>query len=144
MRTHVTTEKEIKREWYLIDASDVVLGRLSSEIADILRGKKKPNFSPRLDCGDYCVVVNTARVKITGSKIDNKSYFSHSGYPGGLREQALKKLINEDPSQVVYRAVWGMLPKNKLRDQMIKKLKLYTGTEHNHQANKPREYAIKG
>lgn len=144
METHVTKNKEIERSWYLIDAKNQVLGRLASEVADLLRGKKKSTFAPNLDCGDYCVVINTAKVKLTGNKISAKTYYSHSGYPGALKERTVEKLIQEDPNQVIYRAVWGMLPNNKLRPVFIKKLKLFSGNDYDHQAQQPQEYQLKG
>lgn len=137
MRTHVTKPSEIERASHLVDADGQVLGRLASTVAGLLRGKGKVNYSPHLDVGDFVIIVNAAKVKVTGKKIDRKTYFSHSGYPGGAKVVAMRKLMESRPQEVVRRAVRGMLPKNKLGRRMIKKLRVYAGPDHPHQAQKP-------
>lgn len=142
MKTHVTKVKEISRQWYLIDADGQVLGRLSTAVADILRGKNKPYFSPSVDCGDYVVIINTAKVKVTGNKMADKKYYRHSGYPGGIKEESLEKALSRDPNMVIYHAIRGMLPKNKLSDKMLDKLKLFPDENHHHEAQKPQKIDI--
>jgi large subunit ribosomal protein L13 len=136
-KTHVTKPSEIERRHYLVDADGKILGRLATQVAQILRGKGKVNFSPHLDTGDFVIVVNAAKIQITGKKLDTKTYFSHSGYPGGARYVAMSKLMQTKPDQVVRRAVKGMLPKNKLGRKMLKKLRVYPGPEHPHEAQQP-------
>ncbi|MBI3981027.1 50S ribosomal protein L13 [Candidatus Microgenomates bacterium] len=128
--TRPTTSKEITRKWYLIDARDQILGRLSTQIALLLMGKKKPYFARNLDCGDYVVVINSALVKVTGKKEQNKLYRRHSGYPGGYKEEPLNKLKSRKPTEILQHAVSGMLPKNKLRDRMLKRLYLFAQDQH--------------
>jgi large subunit ribosomal protein L13 len=142
MKTHVTKPSDIERKWYLIDANDQVLGRLSTKVADILRGKNKPNFSPHLDCGDYVVIINTEKVRLTGNKVEDKRYYRHSGYPGGIKEETVGDKLAKNPNGIIYHAVKGMLPKNKLSDEIIKKLKLFAGGEHDHEAQKPERIEI--
>jgi large subunit ribosomal protein L13 len=142
MKTYVTKPKEIERKWYLINAEDKTLGRLSTEVANLLRGKNKTEFSPSVDCGDYVVVINTAKIKVTGNKLEEKFYYNYSGYPGGMRQLSLAQLIEKDANKVISFSVRGMLPKNRLNDEIIKKLKLFTGSTHDHEAQKPEKYII--
>jgi large subunit ribosomal protein L13 len=137
MRTYVTKPEDIERDWYVVDASGQTLGRLASEVAQIIRGKHKPTFSPAADVGDYVIVVNAEKIHVTGRKLDQKMYYRHSGYPGGLKELTLGRMLEEHPARVIELAVKGMLPKNKLGRKMIKKLKVYAGPEHPHQAQQP-------
>ena len=137
MSTYMASASNIERKWYVVDASGVVLGRLSAEIAKILRGKHKPNFVPNLDCGDYVIVINAEKVEVTGKKRKEKIYKRHTGYPGGLREITFEKLQAKKPEEIIRHAVKGMLPDGKLGRQMYKKLKVYAGPEHPHTAQKP-------
>ncbi len=137
MKTYSPKAGEIERNWYVVDATNQVLGRLASEIAQILRGKHKPTFAPHIDVGDFVVVVNADKVRITGRKIESKTYFRHSGYPGGKKFTSLAEMLERHPEDVIKIAVKGMLPKNRLASQQIKKLKIYTGPEHPHQAQQP-------
>jgi large subunit ribosomal protein L13 len=129
---------EIEREWYVVDAEGQTLGRLASRIAPILKGKHKPIYTPHLDCGDFVVVVNAEKVRVTGRKLDQKMYYRHSGYPGGLTSIALRDQLARHPERVLQAAVKGMLPKNKLGRRMMKKLKVYAGDSHPHQAQTPK------
>jgi large subunit ribosomal protein L13 len=138
MKTYVPKLDEIQHDWYVIDATDVVLGRLSTKVATLLRGKHRPSFTPGLDTGDFVVVVNAARVKLTGNKWEDKRYYRHSGDPGHLKQQTAGELRKNTPERLVRFAVWGMLPKNRLGRQLLKKLKIYAGAEHPHQAQQPR------
>ena len=137
MKTFVAKEKEIEKKWYLIDAGDKILGRLSSEIANILRGKHKPLFTPHMDAGDYVVVVNAGRVILTGNKLDKKIYYRHSGYIGGLKQTTAKEMRQKRPENLIKYAVKGMLPKNSLGRRQLIKLKVYAGPDHPHQAQNP-------
>lgn len=137
MKTFIAKKEEVQRKWYLIDAKGKVLGRLATLIADKLRGKDKPVFSPHMDCGDFIVVINADKVKLTGNKLDDKKYYRHSGYPGALKTESAKGMLEKKPTMVLELAVRGMLPKNKLRDDFMKKLKLFAGEEHDHEAQKP-------
>ncbi|MGD8245112.1 MAG: 50S ribosomal protein L13 [Anaerolineae bacterium] len=136
-RTYVTKPEDIQRNWYVVDASGQTLGRLASEIARIVRGKHKPIYSPSVDVGDFVIVINAEKVHVTGRKMDQKVYYRHSGYPGGLKEVSLRRMLEEHPTRVIEHAVRGMLPKTKLGQKMIKKLKVYAGSEHPHQAQQP-------
>ncbi len=136
-RTYVTKPEDIQRNWYVVDASGQTLGRLASEIAQVVRGKHKPVYSPSIDAGDYVIVVNAERVHVTGHKLDQKIYYRHSGYPGGLKEVPLRRMLEEHPTRVITHAVKGMLPKNRLGRKMLKKLKVYAGPDHPHQAQQP-------
>lgn len=138
MRTFTAKEAEIERDWYVIDAEGQTLGRLASRIAPILKGKHKPIYTPHLDCGDFVVVVNARKVRVTGRKLDQKFYHHHSGYPGGLTSINLRDQLGRYPERVIQSAIRGMLPKNKLGRRMIKKLKVYAGDSHPHQAQNPR------
>jgi large subunit ribosomal protein L13 len=140
MRTFIPKNEDIEKKWWLIDADGKVLGRLATEVADLIRGKKKPMFTSHLDTGDFVVVVNAEKIKVTGKKIDQKVYYSHSQYPGGLREDRLKDLLEKKPEDVIKKAVWGMIPKNKLGRAVYKKLKVYRGPHHPHEAQNPQEY----
>jgi large subunit ribosomal protein L13 len=142
MKTYIAKSKEIEKKWYLIDAKGVTLGRLATVTADLLRGKNKSLYSPSVDCGDNIIIINTKKIKITGQKLKNKKYYSHSGYPGGLKEKTLEEMMEKNANQVVSRAIKGMLPKNKLSDQIIKKLKLYEENDHTHEAQKPEKLEI--
>ncbi len=137
MKTYSAKESDVKREWYLVDAQGKVLGRLASEIARRLRGKHKPIYTPHVDTGDFVVVVNVDKISLTGKKLTDKMYYRHSGYPGGLRSTPAGKMLKEKPERLLHLAVRGMLPKNSLGRKMLKKLKIYTGGEHPHQAQEP-------
>lgn len=130
---------EVERKWYVVDATDMVLGRLASQVAMVLRGKNKPTFTPNVDTGDYVIIINADKVRLTGKKLEKKYYRYHTGYIGGLKEVQYKKLMAEKPEFVVYKAVKGMLPKNAIGRTMIKKLHVYAGNEHNHLAQQPVE-----
>lgn len=136
-KTFVAKPSEVERKWYVVDATGMVLGRLASQVAAILRGKNKPTFTPNVDTGDYVIIINTDKVVLTGKKLDQKLYRYHTGYIGGLKEVKYSKLMAEHSDKAVYLAVKGMLPKNALGRQMVKKLKLFKGAEHNMQAQKP-------
>ncbi|MCD6451828.1 MAG: 50S ribosomal protein L13 [Acidobacteria bacterium] len=144
MRTYFPKKTEIEKKWYLIDAEGKALGRLASTIATILMGKNKPSYTPFIDMGDYVVVINAEKVKLTGNKLNKKVYRRHSGYPGGLKEILAKDLLAKSPEKLIRLAVWGMLPKNKLRKVRIKKLKIYAGGSHPHQAQKPELIPLNG
>ncbi|HEY84254.1 MAG TPA: 50S ribosomal protein L13 [Chloroflexi bacterium] len=137
MKTYSAREEDIERQWHVVDAQGKTLGRLSSEIARILRGKHKPIYTPHVDCGDYVVVINAEKIWVTGRKLDQKIYYRHSGYPGGLKEITLREQLNKFPERVIEHAVKGMLPKNRLGRRMFKKLKVYAGAEHPHAAQQP-------
>ncbi len=137
MKTYMAKKGEIKRKWYVVDADGLVLGRLASEVAKIIRGKHKPEFTPYIDAGDHVIVLNAEKVVLTGKKLDQKFYRRHSGRPGSMRETAYRKLLAERPEMAVELAVKGMLPKNSLGRAMFKKLKVYKGSEHAHQAQQP-------
>jgi large subunit ribosomal protein L13 len=138
VKTYTVRKGDIKREWYIVDAQGKTLGRLASEIAKILRGKHKPIYVPHLDCGDHVIVVNAEKVRVTGKKLDQKFYYRHSGYPGGLKSINLRDQLQKHPTRVLKAAVRGMLPKNRLGRAMIKKLKVYAGGSHPHQAQQPK------
>lgn len=138
MRTYVPKPTEIARHWYLVDAQGQTLGRLASRIARVLMGKDKPHFAPHLDGGDYVVVVNAEKVRVTGKKLEQMTYYRHSGYPGGLRQMTLGELLKRRPTRAVRLAVKGMLPKNRLGRAMLRKLKVYAGPEHPHEAQHPK------
>ena len=142
MRTYSATPREIEREWLVVDAQGQTLGRLATRIASVLRGKHKPIYSPHLDCGDFVIVVNAEKVAVTGRKLDQKIYYRHSGYPGGLKEIDLRKQLQLHPERVVESAVRGMLPKNRLGRKLFKKLKVYAGPTHPHQAQQPKTLEI--
>ncbi|MBT0585212.1 50S ribosomal protein L13 [Alteromonas oceanisediminis] len=137
MKTFVAKPETVKRDWFVVDATDKTLGRLASEIALRLRGKHKPEYTPHVDTGDYIVVVNAEKITVTGNKAKGKIYYSHSGYPGGLKDTTFEKLIEKKPEMVLEKAVKGMLPKGPLGRAMFRKMKVYAGAEHNHAAQQP-------
>lgn len=137
MKTYFATSENIEQKWFLVDAENQVLGRLATQIAKYLRGKHKPEFTPHADAGDYVVVINAEKIKVTGKKRQDKMYYSHSGFPGGIKEETFAKLQARKPEQIIELAVKGMLPKNTLGRAMLKKLKIYSGGEHQHQAQQP-------
>lgn len=142
MKSYVAKPQELERKWYVVDAEGKTLGRLASQIATILRGKHKPIYTPHVDTGDFVIVLNADKVELTGKKIDQKMYRWHTGYPGGLKERTYREMLNNKPEKVIFHAVKGMLPKNRLGRKMIKKLRVYRGTEHNHQAQQPENLDI--
>ena len=138
MRTISAREQDVQRDWYVIDAQGQTLGRLASRVATLLRGKHKPIYTPHVDCGDYVIVVNAEKIHVTGQKMTQKKYYRHSGYPGGLKEVTLRDQLQKFPDRVIEKAVQGMLPKNRLGRRMFKKLKIYAGPTHPHQAQQPK------
>ena len=144
MSSYVAKPSDIERKWLVIDASGKTLGRLATEVAKLLRGKHKPTYTPFIDTGDYVIVVNASEMVLTGKKLDQKMYRHHSGYAGGLQEISYRNLMNNNPEKALELAVKGMLPKNSLGRQMFKKLKVYAGPEHDHQAQKPEVYTFEG
>ncbi|GAA3120756.1 50S ribosomal protein L13 [Planomonospora alba] len=142
MRTYTPKPAEVERQWYVIDATDIVLGRLASHVATLLRGKHKPIFANHVDTGDFVIVINADKVALTGNKLETKKAYRHSGYPGGLRSMTYAELMDKRPERAVEKAVKGMLPKNALGRKMIKKLKVYSGSEHPHQAQQPVPFEI--
>lgn len=137
MKTFMASPATIDRKWYVVDATDMTLGRLASEVAKVLRGKNKPIFTPHIDCGDNVIVINAEKIKVTGKKMDQKIYYHHSDYVGGLKEATLREKLEKKPEQVIELAVKGMLPKGPLGRQMFTKLHVYAGPEHKHEAQKP-------
>ena len=137
MKTFMASPATIDRKWYVVDATDMTLGRLASEVAKVLRGKNKPIFTPHMDCGDYVIVINAEKIKVTGKKLDDKIYYHHSDYVGGMKEATLREKLASKPEQVIELAVKGMLPKGPLGRQMYTKLHVYAGAEHDHAAQKP-------
>lgn len=142
MKTYVPKKTEIKKNWYLVDAEGKILGRLASKIAQVLSGKNKPIYTPHLDTGDFVVVINAKKVKVTGNKEKKKIYYHYSGYPGGMKEIVYEKLLEKKPALIIQKAVKGMLPKSKLGRKMFKKLKVYAGPEHRHQAQNPEKIEL--
>lgn len=143
MRTYTPKPGDVEKKWYIIDATDVVLGRLAAQVATLLRGKHKPNFAPNADTGDFVVIINAEKVALTGSKREQKIAYHHSGYPGGLKATSYTELLAANPEKAVLKAVAGMLPKNTLGRQQLSKLKVYRGSEHPHAAQKPEQYQLK-
>lgn len=143
MKTFMAKKEDAGRDWYLIDARGKVLGRVAVEIARRLRGKHKPEFTPHADAGDFIVVINAEKIALTGKKLDDKVYYHHSGYPGGIKSITAEKLLRKNPEEVLRQAVKGMLPKNTLGRAMLKKLKIYAGSDHPHEAQTPRSLDIK-
>ena len=137
MKTQFAKKSDIDRKWYVVDAKDVVLGKLATKVAVYLRGKNKPVFTPNSDTGDFIIVINADKIKLTGNKVNDKMYYHHSGYIGGIKAKSAKELLENKPETIIEKAVWGMLPKNRLGRAMIKKLKVYRGAEHPHQAQAP-------
>jgi large subunit ribosomal protein L13 len=142
MKTFVPKKDDVVKTWWLVNAEGKVLGRLATEVAVLLRGKNKPQFSNFLDIGDFVIVVNAEKVSVTGRKLAQKEYYSHSQYPGGLKTEVLKDKLARSPEEVIRRAVWGMIPKNKLGRAVYKKLKVYRGPDHPHQAQNPKDYVF--
>ena len=142
MKTYVATPENRQRDWYVVDAEGKTLGRLATQIADVLRGKNKPVYTPHVDTGDFVVVVNAEKIAVTGQKLDQKLYHSHSGYPGGLRTRTLRTQLERRPTEVLRKAVKGMLPRNRLGRSMMSKLRIYAGAEHPHAAQSPRALTL--
>lgn len=143
MKTYVTKPADIERKWHVVDAEGQTLGRLATQIAVLLRGKHKPIYSPSVDCGDYVVVINAEKIEVTGRRLEQKHYYRHSGYPGGLRQISLRDQLEKFPTRPVELAVKGMLPKNRLGRKMFKKLKVYAGADHPHEAQQPEPYELR-
>ena len=143
-KTFVTKTQEIEREWHVVDATGQTLGRLASRIARIIRGKHKPIYAPSVDAGDYVIVVNAEKIHVTGGKLDKKIYYRHSGYPGGIKEISLREQLDKHPTRVIKYAVRGMLPRNRLGRRMFKKLKVYAGPDHPHEAQQPKPLELEG
>jgi len=144
MKTYMAKPQTVEAKWYLVDATNMPLGRLASQVASILRGKNKPEYTPHVDMGDYVIVINTDKVVLTGNKLKDKKYFHHTGFVGGMKEVGYDELMRTRSDFVVQKAVKGMLPKNSLGAHMIKKLKVFKGAEHNHEAQKPELISLKG
>ena len=142
MKTYMANAQTVERKWYVVDATGIPMGRLASKVAAILRGKNKPTFTPNVDCGDFVIILNSDKVVLTGKKLEDKFYRYHTGYIGGLKEISYKKMLEEKSDLAVYEAVKGMLPKNSLGRDMIKKLRVYKGDQHNHAAQKPEELKL--
>jgi large subunit ribosomal protein L13 len=142
MKTEVAKIEDVKRDWYIVDAQDAVLGRLSTQVANVLRGKNKALYTPSVDTGDFVIVVNAEKIALTGRKLADKIYYNHSGYVGGLKEISAGKLLEKNPGDLIKRAVKGMLPKNKLARAMLSKLKIYAGPNHPHAAQQPKNLAL--
>lgn len=143
-QTTMANEKTIERKWYVIDAEGKNLGRLASEVSFVLTGKNKPIYTPHVDCGDNVIIINAEKVVLTGNKLEDKKYYNHSGYPGGLRVRTAKEMVNKYPVELLERTIWGMLPKGRLGRQIYKKLYVYAGSEHKHTAQQPVKLEIKG
>jgi large subunit ribosomal protein L13 len=143
LKTYVPKEGEIKKQWHLIDADGKVLGKVAAEAAKLLRGKHKPTYTPYLDCGDHVVIINAAKLRVTGAKMEQKMYYRHSGYPGGLREQNLAEMREKHPDRALYLAVKGMLPHNRLGRKLATHFRVYAGSEHEQQAQNPQPYEVK-
>lgn len=143
-QTFMANPQNVERKWYVVDATDLVLGRLSTEVAVLLRGKHKPTYTPHVDCGDYVIIVNAEKIALTGNKLNDKLYYRHSGYPGGLKTRTAKKMLELQPQKVVEASIRGMLPHNRLGDDMYRKLYVYCGPDHPHQAQKPEAYTLRG
>ncbi len=144
MKTYHAKPGEVEREWLVVDASDIVLGRLASQVAQILKGKHKPQYTPHVDTGDFVIVVNASKIRLTGNKMADKMKYRHSGFPGGLKEVPIATMLEKRPERVIELAVKGMLPKNTLGRAMLKKLKVYGGPDHPHEAQQPREITLEG
>lgn len=142
MKTFVAKPSTIDRDWYIVDASGKRLGRLATQIADTLRGKNKPQYTPNIDTGDFVVVVNAEKIAVTGNKLEDKIYYRHTGYPGGIKQRTLGEMLERQPEEVIRKAVRGMMPKNRLGRAQLKKLKIYAGPDHPHEAQQPSELEI--
>jgi large subunit ribosomal protein L13 len=143
MKTVSAKKEEVQHEWYLVDATDKILGRLATQIANVLRGKNKPIFTPHVDTGDFIIVTNAEKVKLTGKKLENKRYYRHSGYPGGFRVRTAQEVLKKKPEDLIMLAVKGMLPKNRLGSKLLTKLKVYAGKAHPHEAQQPKVLELK-
>lgn len=143
MSTYSAKPQDVKRQWYVVDASEAPLGRVATEIAQLLTGKGKPMFTKHIDCGDYVVVVNADKIQVTGGKMEKKIYYRHSGFPGGIKQRTLQEQMDRDPTEAITHAVRGMLPVNKLRDDRLARLKVYAGEVHAHEAQKPQKISVK-
>ncbi len=141
-KTYVATPENRQRDWYVVDADGKTLGRLATQLADVLRGKRKPEYTPHCDTGDFVVVVNAEKIAVTGRKLEQKTYWRHSGYPGGIRSRTLAEMLDRQPEEVIRKAVKGMLPRNRLGRQQLTKLKVYAGTDHPHAAQQPKPLEI--
>jgi large subunit ribosomal protein L13 len=144
VKTYVANATDRQRDWHLVDADGQTLGRMATQIAEILRGKRKPEYTPHCDVGDFVVVVNAAKIHVTGNKLQDKRYYRHSGYPGGIRSRTLAEMLERRPEEVIRKAVKGMLPRNRLARKQLLKLKIYPGPEHPHQAQKPAPMEVAG
>lgn len=142
-KTFSAKPTDVVRKWYIVDASEVTLGRVATQVAVLLTGKSKPQFTKHIDCGDFVIVINADQLKVTGTKLETKMYYHHSGFPGGLRERSLKDVMANDSTEAVKHAIRGMLPVNKLRDERLLRLKIYAGSEHKHEAQKPEAFSLK-
>ncbi|MCH9007292.1 MAG: 50S ribosomal protein L13 [Calditrichaeota bacterium] len=142
MKTYIANPEEVEQKWLLVDANGQVLGRLASQVATILRGKHKPIFSPHMDVGDHVVIINADKIRVTGKKASTKRYYRHTGYPGGLRSDSFEQLMQKAPEQILKKAIWGMMPHNKLGKKMVKKLRVYAGEAHPHEAQKPEKIEL--
>jgi large subunit ribosomal protein L13 len=142
MKTYVATAESRQRDWYVVDAEGKTLGRLATQIADVLRGKRKPEYTPHVDTGDFVIVVNAAKVAVTGNKRTDKVYYRHTGYPGGIRSRTLAEMLRRQPEEVIRKAVKGMLPRNRLARRQLTKLKVYAGPEHPHKAQQPKPMEV--
>ncbi len=142
VKTYQATASDREREWWVVDADGKTLGRLATQIAEVLRGKRKPTYTPHVDVGDFVVVINAEKIRVTGKKLTDKRYYRHSGYPGGIRSQTLGDLLERRPEEVIRRAVKGMLPRNRLARAQLTKLKVYAGSEHPHAAQKPKDLEL--
>ena len=143
-KSYMANAQTIERKWFVVDATDLVLGRVSTEVASLLKGKHNPTYTPHVDCGDYVIIVNAEKVALTGNKLDDKLYYRHSGYPGGLKSRTAKRMLELQPQKVLEKSIRGMLPKNRLGEDMYRKLFVYVGSEHPHQAQKPEVYTLRG
>jgi large subunit ribosomal protein L13 len=141
-KTYSAKPADVTRKWYIVDASEVTLGRLSTQVAVLLTGKSKPQFTKHIDCGDFVIVLNADQLKVTGTKLETKKYYHHSGFPGGLRERTLREQMELDSTKAIEHAIRGMLPVNKLRDDRLARLKIYAGAEHKHEAQKPEAFSL--
>ncbi|HVV67273.1 MAG TPA: 50S ribosomal protein L13 [Candidatus Saccharimonadales bacterium] len=143
MKTYSAKPTDVTRQWYIVDASEAPLGRVATQVATLLTGKNKPQFTKHIDCGDYVIVINAANTAATGDKMQKKVYYHHTGYPGGIKDATLAEKMEKDPTFAITHAIRGMLPVNKLRDERLKRLKVYAGAEHAHEAQKPQQYSVK-
>ena len=143
MKSYMAKGETVERSWYVVDATDMVLGRLSSQVAAILRGKHKPIFTPHVDCGDHVIIINAEKVRLTGRKLDQKTHIHHTGFPGGIKEVSYRTLLEQKPEFAVYESIRRMMPKGPLGDKMLKKLRVYAGPNHNHEAQQPKALELK-